>query len=118
MGRDRVPAVEEDGSFEVSAVTKTIDSSFDGHDFAVESFGHSIGDVVRALADDIHQALFDGASDGLYRFQPCTNHSLVPLVKEVRRGLRGVLAPEISEHFFEAPGFPGLQLQRERLFEF
>ena len=94
---------------EVLPVTKATDSSFDGHDFAVESFGHSVGDVVCAVADDVHQTLFDGTIDGLHRFQSGMTHAPVPLVKEVRRRHGGVLIPEVSERFVEAPGFPGFQ---------
>ena len=46
-------AVEEDSGLEVLAVSESSDSSFDGHDFAVHAFGYGVGDLVRAIADNI-----------------------------------------------------------------
>ncbi len=36
-------AVEIDGGFEVTGVSVASDSSFDGHDFAVDALGHGVG---------------------------------------------------------------------------
>ncbi len=46
-------AVEEDGGFEVLAISESSNSSFDGHDFAVHAFGHGVGNSVSAIADNI-----------------------------------------------------------------
>ena len=61
-------AVEEDGSFEVFSVSEATDKSFDGHDFAVHAFGHSVSDFVSAKAHDIRHTFFD-ANCGRNRFQ-------------------------------------------------
>ncbi len=52
-------AVEEDGGFEVLSVPEATDSSFDGHDFAVHSFGDGVCDSVGAVAHNISQTLPD-----------------------------------------------------------
>ncbi len=46
-------AAIEDGRFEIAAVSETSDSAFDGHDFAVDSLGHSISDFQEAVVDDV-----------------------------------------------------------------
>lgn len=76
-------AVEEDGGFEILSVSESTDTSFDGHDFAVHTFGDGIGDLVSAIADDIRQTFLDRSRDSLHRLELCVNHSLVPVV-EVR----------------------------------
>ena len=47
------PAIEVDGGFVVFDIAEAADASFDGHDLAVDSFSHAIGDFVRAVADDV-----------------------------------------------------------------
>lgn len=60
-------AVEEDGGFEVLAVSEATDTAFDGHDFSVDAFGYGVGDLVSAVAHDIFQAFLDRSRDGLHR---------------------------------------------------
>lgn len=55
-------AVKEDCRFEVVAVTEASHSPFDGHDFAIHSFGDAVRDAVRAVADHIGQPFLDGTS--------------------------------------------------------
>jgi hypothetical protein len=47
------PAVEVDGGFVVFDIAEAADASLDGHDLAVDSLGHAVGDFVRAIADDV-----------------------------------------------------------------
>ena len=46
-------AVEIDGCFEVIGVSVATDSSFDGHDFAVDAFGDGVCDSVSAIAHHV-----------------------------------------------------------------
>ena len=46
-------AVEEDGRFQILAVSEATDSEFDRHDFAVHPFGHCVGDFVSAVVRTI-----------------------------------------------------------------
>jgi hypothetical protein len=110
-------AVEEDGGFEISSISESADASFDGHDFAVDSFGHAIGDMVRAVADHVGETCFDGTGDSLHWREPGVNHSLVPVIEIRRRRGCGVLSPEITKHFLEGPGFAGFELQAESRLE-
>ena len=52
-------AVEEDGGFEVLSVPEATDPSFDGHDFAIHSFGDGICDFVSAVTHNISQTVPD-----------------------------------------------------------
>ena len=52
-------AVEEDGGFEVLSVPEATDPSFDGHDFAIHSFGDGICDFVGAVTHNISQTVPD-----------------------------------------------------------
>lgn len=68
--------VEEDHRFEVLSVSKSTDSSFEGHDFAVHTFGSVVGDVVCAVADNIGETFFGGPGDPLDGFKLGVDQSL------------------------------------------
>ncbi len=78
-------AVEEDGGFEVLLVSVSADSSFDGHNFAVDALGDGVRDAVFAVADNVSQPFFDRPRNLLHRFKLRVNHSVVPVPEVVRR---------------------------------
>ena len=61
--------VEEDGCLEVFDVAVATNASFDRHDFTVESFGHSVGDSMSAVAHHIGKTLLNHSSDFLHGLQ-------------------------------------------------
>lgn len=74
-------AVEIDSCLEVLTVAVTSNSSFDGHDLTVDSFGHGIRDAVSAVADDVGQTGFDRSSNLLHRSQLRVDDSAIPILK-------------------------------------
>lgn len=46
-------AIKEDSRFEVFTVSEAADSTFDGHDFAVESLGYRVGDFANEEVNHI-----------------------------------------------------------------
>ena len=103
-------AVEEDGRFEILAVSEAANASFDGHDFAVHPLRYGVGDVVSAVTHNIPETLLDGFCHGLHWLEFCVNHSPVPVIEECGRRRSSVLPPKITEHFLVRPGLSGLEL--------
>lgn len=58
MGKGPDTAEEVDGSFEVLRVAVSTSTSFDGHDFAVQSFRHSVGHTMTAVGHDVIEMRF------------------------------------------------------------
>ena len=44
-------------------------SSFDGHDLAMDSFGYTVGNPMRAKRHDVSYSLLDGSGKFLHRLQ-------------------------------------------------
>ena len=74
-------AVEVDGCLEVFDVSIASDASFYGHDLAVDSFGHGIGDPMSTVAHDVAQTLPDHASHFLHWLQLGMDDAAVPGVE-------------------------------------
>ncbi len=75
-------AVKEDSRFEVFTVSEATNSSFDGHDFTVESLGYRVGDFQEAVVDHIGESFLDGASDFFERRQVGTDDPSEPIIEE------------------------------------
>ena len=95
-------AVEIDSCLEVLAVSLPSDSSFDGHDLAVDAFSHGIRYAVGAVADDVGQTGCDRAGNLLHRSHLRVNDSAIPILKIC--GRLSVVDPQVTKHLFEPPG--------------
>ena len=102
-------AVEVDGSDEAVQVSVASGPSFEGHDFAIESLGDGVGDVMAAVVDDVVQAFADHQCDLFDRFQSAADGPRVPALEELASGGGGRVMPQVTEMFFENPGAAGLQ---------
>ena len=74
--------MEVDRGFEVFGVTEAAGATLEGHDFAVQAFGHSVRDEVRAVGDDVLESPLDHLRDLLHRLQAAAARPLIPLAKE------------------------------------
>ena len=109
-------AVEVDGSDEAVQVSIAGGTSFEGHDFAVESLGDGVGDVMAAVVHDVVQAFADHLRDLLDRFQPAADGPRVPTLEELASGGGSRVMPQVAEMFFENPGAARFQeVDGERL---
>ena len=108
-------AMEVDGGDEAVQVSIAGGTSFEGHDFAVESFGDGVGEVMAAVVHDVVQAFVDHLRDLFDRFQPAADGPRVPALEELASGGGGRVMSQVTEMFFECSGSAGLQeVDRER----
>ena len=95
----------------VDEVAKSSGVSFDELDCAIESFGAGVVDSVFAVIEQASQMSsehFDYLLDG---FQTTAHGVIGPRVKETFGSTRIVIAPELSERFFDAPCSAGLEVK-------
>ena len=78
--------MEVDGGDEAVQVSIAGGTSFEGHDFAVESFRDGVGDVMAAVVHDVVQAVADHLRDIFDGFPPAADGPRVLAVEEVASG--------------------------------
>jgi len=95
----------------VGEVAKPSGVSFDELDCAIESFSASVVDSVFTVVKQARQMSPEHLDYLLDGFQ-ATSHGVVgPGGKETLSGSRVVIAPELSERFFDAPCSAGLEVE-------
>jgi hypothetical protein len=95
----------------VDEVAKSSGVSFDELDCAIESFSAGVVDSVFAVIEQARQMsseYFDYLLDG---FQTTAHGVVRPGVEETLSGSRVVIAPELSERFFDTPCSAGLEVE-------
>ena len=92
--------------FEVLAVAISSRSSFDRHDLAIDSFGYTVGNPMRAKRHDVSYPLLDGSGNFLHTLQPRVNDTPVPFLEERSSSSAIGLRPQVSQQFLLGPGSP------------
>jgi nitroreductase len=110
-------AVEEDAEAIGCEGTEAAGGVLDGLDFAVEAFGHGVGDGMGKVGKQAAQVIFERAGDAFDRREFAAAGAGIPLVEEGSALVAILLLPEAGEVFLGQPGAGGLQIALRQTLE-
>ena len=95
----------------IGEVAKSPRIGFDELDCAIESFSTGIVDSVLTVVEQARQMSSEHLDYFFDRLQATAHGVIGPCVKETFCSPRVVIAPELSERFFDAPCSAGLEVK-------
>src|SRR5450755_2513343 len=95
----------------VGEVAKSSGIGFNELNSAIESFGAGVADSVLTIIEQSYLMAPEHLDDLFDWLQTAAHRVVGPGVKETFGSSRVVIAPELSERFFDTPGSAGLEVE-------
>src|SRR6058998_3156116 len=102
---------EVDGGLEVLLVSVAAGPSLDGHDLAVQAFGHAVGDRVSAVGQDVLEAVPEHVGHLAHGRQAAVGGPPEPVLKEAPGPAGAAIRPQAPQALLDGPGPADLEAQ-------